>query len=115
MACIANKYDRQAAALALAGYTRAGQQFLEQSAHWPPVARELHLLGKLGPAGAWDKLMPPSWTGWLQDTIIFVLDAAFKYAGNPLRTTYDILRLRAYITSQAVRLFCNKYPHLMIH
>nr|BDQ13829.1 RNA-dependent RNA polymerase 4 [Diaporthe alternavirus 1] len=95
--------------------TKHGTELLSNTRTWPHRALFMHLSGKLGPAGAWDKLMPPSWSGFLANTLQYCLDFCFRHYPTKFSTTYNILRLRADVTRSVVGgLFC-RHSQLFIH
>ncbi|URY16699.1 putative RNA-dependent RNA polymerase [Dactylonectria torresensis alternavirus 1] len=99
----------------LASASQLGRDFLALSRHWSAHAMADHLTGNLGPAGAWDKLIPPSWSGWFVGTVALCM--ASEIARNPklTNTRYGLLKLRAQLSNVAAHFFVENFPELCLH
>ncbi|UPH33984.1 RNA-dependent RNA polymerase [Cordyceps chanhua alternavirus 1] len=100
---------------ALAGGSALGRDYLACSGEFPDWLKAMHLEGKLGAAGAWHKLMPASWAGWLDATVAKALFEACRSVPEIRKSRQQLLYCRARITSFAVSLFRNTYPLLFLH
>jgi len=103
------------AVVKLGSASQLGRDFLALSKTWSINSRADHLTGNLGPAGAWDKLVPPSWAGWVAGVVS--LGIAVEFAQN-VSISYDVyatLKLRAHLTKLAAVTFVSNYPLLCLH
>jgi hypothetical protein len=94
--------------------THLGRQFIDCAIGWPPIAKRLHVEGKLGAAGAWDKLLPPSFSGLMANIVGACLHVAFKMMSGLYSSSYAILQLRASVTSEFVTQFFFRHPELFL-
>jgi hypothetical protein len=98
----------------LASVTSLGREFLTLTNHWPTHAKADHLAGKLGAAGAWDKIIPPSWAGWVSDVVGVAIWMEMKRHDDSL-SRYRLLKIRAEITRDVSLTFVQTFPNLCIH
>ncbi|CCD33020.1 RNA dependent RNA polymerase [Aspergillus foetidus dsRNA mycovirus] len=99
----------------LAGGSALGRDYLAQSGPFPDWLKVMHLEGKLGAAGAWHKLLPPSWAGWLDATVSKALFETCLRLPNVRASKYQVLMTRSRVTSFAVQMFRHAFPHLFLH
>jgi hypothetical protein len=99
----------------LAGGSALGRDYLAEAGALPDWLKELHLEGKLGAAGAWHKLLPASWAGWLDSTVAKALFETCKAVPSVRSSRHQLLLCRARLTSFAVNAFRHAWPQLFLH
>nr|UXE43348.1 RNA-dependent RNA polymerase [Fusarium avenaceum alternavirus 1] len=99
----------------LASSSALGREFLIRSSEWSLEARSDFLCGELGTVGAWDKLIPPSWIGWLNDIVGLGLALELTLSPALSRCKWRMFKFRAGLTREAAVAFVNSYPELCIH
>ncbi|QYY49562.2 RdRp [Fusarium oxysporum alternavirus 1] len=99
----------------LAGGSALGRDYLACAGFLPDWIKEEHLNGRLGAAGAWHKLLPASWAGWLDATVNKGVFETLKRSKSARSSRMQLLYTRARITSFAVQLFRRAYPRLLLH
>ncbi|BAV56306.1 RNA-dependent RNA polymerase [Fusarium poae alternavirus 1] len=99
----------------LANSSALGREFLALSTSWTLEARSAFLCGELGPVGGWDKLIPPSWIGWLNDIVGLGLALELTIKPALSRCAWRMFKFRASLTKEAAVAFVNSYPELCIH
>jgi len=100
---------------ALAGGSALGRDYIAQAGFLPDWVKEEHLNGRLGAAGAWSKLIPASWAGWLEATVNKGLFESCRASPKTYRSRMQLLMTRARLTSFAAQMFSRAYPRLMLH
>lgn len=103
------------AVVKLASASQLGRDFLAISKTWSINFRADHLTGNLGPAGAWDKLIPPSWAGWVAGVVSLGIAMELAYNVSISYDVYATLKLRAHLTKLAAVTFVSNYPLLCLH
>nr|WBU10533.1 RNA-dependent RNA polymerase [Ilyonectria crassa alternavirus 1] len=82
-----------------------GREFLTRSSEWSLEARSAFLCGELGTVGAWDKLIPPSWAGWLNDIVGLGLALELTLFPALSRDKWRLFKFRANLTRDAAVAF----------
>lgn len=99
----------------LASSSALGREFLTRSSEWSLEARSAFLCGELGVVGSWDKLIPPSWIGWLNDIVGLGLALELSISPALSRCAWRMFKFRAGLTRDAAVAFVNSFPELCIH
>nr|WBO25917.1 RNA-dependent RNA polymerase [Fusarium nanum alternavirus 1] len=99
----------------LASSSALGREFLGKTQSWSLEAKSAFLCGELGPVGAWDKLIPPSWIGWLNDIVGLGLALELTITPALSKCAWRMFKFRAGLTREAAVAFVNSYPELCIH
>jgi hypothetical protein len=107
--------DTYKAVVKLASASQLGRDFLAQTKTWSINARADHLSGNLGTAGAWDKLIPASWAGWLSGVVAMGIAMELHNHSYISYSSYGMLKLRAHLTKAAAVAFVCSYPLLCLH
>nr|WPT28599.1 RNA-dependent RNA polymerase [Colletotrichum fioriniae alternavirus 1] len=99
----------------LASSSALGREFLALTHEWSLAARSAFLCGDLGPVGGWDKLIPPSWIGWLNDVVGLGLSYELEMFPRLSFDHWRLFKFRAHLTKEAAVAFVATYPELCIH
>ncbi|UQZ09636.1 RNA-dependent RNA polymerase [Fusarium solani alternavirus 1] len=100
---------------ALAGGSALGRDYIAQSGFLPEWVKVEHLNGRLGAAGAWHKLIPASWAGWLDAAVNKGLYESCRASPRVYQSRMQLLLTRARLTKFAALLFRQAYPRLLLH